>query len=192
MRRRRDTLQVRIGQGFPRSIHQRRQLSPCPHVGFAAPAHLGQDRIAAQVDARGVGVGSELLQQRLGIGGIPVSGEAMQADIEIVMPLPSADVVALRATYERALDTMLREAQISEADLQAALEAVRVAVEVLGRIPRMLRELSDSEVSDSEVTAQVLGKSDRPSPARCRRYAVRARRRLRASARGRTRTRDRS
>ncbi|MHC4711067.1 MAG: SecD/SecF family protein translocase subunit, partial [Planctomycetota bacterium] len=43
--------------------------------------------------------------------------------IEIVMPLPSKTVRALREAYESTLETLLRDAQISAGELQTALEA---------------------------------------------------------------------
>ncbi|MHC4220246.1 MAG: hypothetical protein ACYSU7_17510, partial [Planctomycetota bacterium] len=43
--------------------------------------------------------------------------------IEIVMPLPSKTVRALRETYERALETLLRDAQISRGELRTSLAA---------------------------------------------------------------------
>ncbi|MHC4785629.1 MAG: protein translocase subunit SecD [Planctomycetota bacterium] len=62
--------------------------------------------------------------------------------IEIVMPLPTAEVVALRRAYEDTLDRLMREAHISVGDLQTALEAGQ-AVERFGGEPGPRQDLID-------------------------------------------------
>ena len=74
-----------------------------------------------------------VLKQRVNPQGVlDISMMPMGIDrIEIVMPLPNEDVLALRDTYESALTALLREAHISPSGLQRALEA-GTAVERFG------------------------------------------------------------
>ena len=65
-------------------------------------------------------------------GVLDISMHPMGVDrIEVVMPLPSKVVIALRGTYERALGDLLREAHISPSALQRHLVS-RSAVEQFG------------------------------------------------------------
>ncbi len=65
-------------------------------------------------------------------GVLDISMHPMGVDrIEVVMPLPDKKVIALRVTYEQALNALLREAHISPSALQRSLDA-RSAVERFG------------------------------------------------------------
>ena len=66
-----------------------------------------------------------VLKQRVNPQGVlDISFMPMGVDrIEVVMPLPNEEVLALRDAYETALNALLREAHISASGLQRALEA---------------------------------------------------------------------
>jgi SecD/SecF fusion protein len=86
----------------------------------------------------------EVLKDRVDPRGIlDIAMQPVGTDrIEIVMPLPTAEVVALRRAYEDALDRLMREAHISIGELQSALEAGQ-AVQRFGGEAGPRRELID-------------------------------------------------
>ncbi len=66
-----------------------------------------------------------VLKERVNPRGVlDIAMQPMGVDrIEIVMPLPNAEVQALRHAYEASLEALLRQAYIAPGDLQAALDA---------------------------------------------------------------------
>lgn len=75
-----------------------------------------------------------VLQDRINPRGVlDISMEPVGDDrIEVVMPLPTPEVLALRQAYEAQLETLLAEAQIPAARLDAALRQGRAPVELGG------------------------------------------------------------
>lgn len=82
----------------------------------------------------------EVLQDRINPQGVlDISMEPLGNDrIEVVMPLPSEEVLSLRDRYEQALDDLLAEARIPSRDLDAALRDNR-APERFGDDPESTR-----------------------------------------------------
>jgi preprotein translocase subunit SecD len=70
--------------------------------------------------------------------------------IEIVMPLPSKTVRALREAYEGTLEALLRDAQISAGELQMALEAGQVVQRFGGERPSRRARRSSASAARPE------------------------------------------
>ncbi|HRP61840.1 MAG TPA: protein translocase subunit SecD [Phycisphaerales bacterium] len=92
----------------------------------------------------------QVLQDRVNPQGVlDISMEPLGDDrIEIVMPLPNAEVLGLRRAYEATLERLLREAQIPPGRLDAALRANRAPEEfgsdAVSERGRMVTRLQDT------------------------------------------------
>ncbi|MHC4305700.1 MAG: protein translocase subunit SecD, partial [Planctomycetota bacterium] len=80
--------------------------------------------------------------------------------IEIVMPLPSKTVRVLRETYERTLETLLRDAQISRGELRAALAAGQ-ALERFGGEAGSRRDMVEALQASYETVQEALDKLEK-------------------------------